>query len=97
MRLIAFSAEACEASLVTLTALTSLHITNRSTTRMQIVSVCGHNILCIGGAISIDREHRMKQQASHAFLREWAEMDPTLLDVIHRRHPIQDAGHYGIL
>ena len=91
----------------------------------SVISACGHNILCIGGAISIDRERRMKQQAryalaqtgyywrdeapifskdaidsitipidtivthtapsfcekqDHAFLHEWAEMDPTLLD-----------------
>ena len=91
----------------------------------SVISACGHNILCIGGAISIDRERRKKEQArrapaqtgyywideapvfcpqdidalqlpidtiithtapsfcekqDHAFLREWAEMDPTLLE-----------------
>ncbi len=91
----------------------------------SVISACGHNILCIGGAISIDREYRLKKQVrcalsqtgyywpdeapvflkeaidsltlpidtvvthtapsfcekqDHAFLYEWAEMDPTLLD-----------------
>lgn len=52
----------------------------------SVISACNHNILCIGGAISIDWERRMKQQVV-----------PRELDVIHRWHPFQDAGHYGIL
>lgn len=32
----------------------------------SVISACGHNILCIGGAISIDRELRKKEQAKGA-------------------------------
>lgn len=31
-----------------------------------VISACGHNILCIGGAISIDREYRKRQLAWRA-------------------------------
>ena len=31
----------------------------------SIIKVCGHNILCVGGAVSIDRGHRKKYDASH--------------------------------
>ncbi len=31
----------------------------------SIIYACGHNILCIGGAVSIDRDYRKKHDAKH--------------------------------
>ena len=101
----------------------------------SVISACGHNILCVGGAISIDRERRKKEQArravaqagyywpdeaptfcqqaidsvklpidtivthtapsfcekqDHAFLREWSDMDPTLLEDVAKERETMD-------
>jgi len=104
----------------------------------SVISACGHNILCIGGAVSIDREHRKKEQArcalsqtgyywpdempvfskecidalpisidtivthtapsfcekqDHAFLHDWAQMDPTLIDDVSMERQTMDQIH----
>lgn len=32
----------------------------------SVIQACGHNILCIGGAVSIDRSHRIDYDKAHA-------------------------------
>jgi len=32
----------------------------------SLISACGHNILCVGGAISVDRDYRKKEQVKRA-------------------------------
>ena len=38
----------------------------------SVVQACGHNILCVGGAVSIDRYDRQKENAR---LREWRHVE----------------------
>ncbi len=45
----------------------------------SIVQACGHNILCIGGAVSIDRVHRKKHDAKYSAtgtVSYWADEMP---------------------
>lgn len=45
----------------------------------SIIRVCGHNILCIGGAVSIDRNYRKKYDAKcrlHGTASYWADEMP---------------------
>ena len=107
----------------------------------SVISACGHGILCIGGAVSVDREQRRKEQArralsqtgyywpdeapvfseeaidglslpidtvvthtapsfcgkqDHAFLRDWAELDPELPDDVAAERKTMDNIHERI-
>ena len=50
-----------------------------------VVSVAGHNILCVGGAISIDREPRLREMELNRILRKdkqplyWKDEAPVFL------------------
>ena len=37
----------------------------RTTPDYSVIQACGHNILCVGGAVSIDRTDRIKHDAKH--------------------------------
>ena len=51
----------------------------------SIIQVCGHNILCIGGAVSIDRDYRKKHDAKHpasGTASYWADEMPIYKEAI---------------
>jgi len=31
----------------------------------SVIQACGHNVLCVGGAVSIDRDYRKKHDSRH--------------------------------
>lgn len=57
-----------------------------------IITACGHNILCVGGGISIDREQRKKQQARHSLANTgyyWKDEAPVFSKEIVDELPLQ--------
>jgi len=61
----------------------------------SVVQSCGHNILCVGGAVSIDREYRKSYDSKHPFsgiasywVDEMPYYDATALDEIGQKYKI---------
>lgn len=57
-----------------------------------IITACGHNILCVGGGISIDREQRKKQQVRHSLANTgyyWKDEAPVFSKEIVDELPLQ--------
>lgn len=55
------------------------HLRFRTIPDYSVIQACGHNILCIGGAISIDRTYRIERDSRHpasSVASYWAEEKP---------------------